>query len=145
MVGKVRVPKTNYGKGESVRVLIEVPDGAVGTHVRLQKKVGGEWKEVANYNPEKKCPVMEEREEGGYKFVSKRSPMCRRVKDTWSVLWQNMVSKQCQDGAGPVGPGVYRICVARFAKKCQVREGSFGFERPRGASKFICSQPFTVK
>jgi hypothetical protein len=143
--GSVKVPKQSYGRGSNVRVLISVPNGAVGTHIRIQKKIGNTWKEVADYNPEKKCPEMEERAGGGYRFVTKRSPRCRHVEGSWTLTWSQMTSKQCQDSAGPVSPGVYRICVARFAKKCQVREGSFGFERPRGASKFICSQPFTVR
>ena len=144
LVGRVEVPRRSYAKGQNVRVRVEVPKGAVGTHLRIQKKVGNAWKEIATYNPKKNCPVTEEQPGGGYKFITKRSPMCRKVEGSWVVFWQGMTFRQCVKPE-PVDPGVYRVCVARFAKKCLVREGMFGFERPRGASQFICSKPFTVK
>ena len=143
LVGRVEVPKSSYTKGQNVRLKV-VAKGAVGTHLRIQKKVGTSWKEIATYNPKKNCPVTEERAGGGYKFITKRSPMCRQVEGSWVVFWQNMTFRQCVKPE-PVDPGVYRVCVARFAKKCLIREGMFGFERPRGASQFICSKPFTVK
>ena len=142
--GTVSVNASAYKRGESVRVAVTLKNGSVGTYLRIQRLVGGRWREVAVYNPKQECPQMLERPEGGYKFVTKRSAMCRLLQGTWVVFWQQMVRKQCTKPE-PVPPGRYRICVAQFVKKCAAREGPYGFERPRGASFFICSKPFDVR
>ena len=87
-VGKVSVEKRTINRGNSVKVLIQVPNGAVGTYLRIQRWSAGRWRQVAIYNPRENCPVMKEREGGGYKFVTTRSHMCRQVKGSWLVHWQ---------------------------------------------------------
>ncbi len=142
--GTVSVDASKYRRGQSVRVTVNVARGSVGSFLRIQRFAGGKWREVAAYNPRKECPVMEERPEGGYRFVTKRSPMCRLLQGDWVVVWSEMVRRQCVKAA-PVAPGRYRVCVALFDKRCQAREGPWGFERPRGSSRFICSAPFVVR
>lgn len=143
-VGTATVDKRSYVRGSNVKVLVQVPKGAVGTYLRIQRWTRSGWREAANFNPKENCPVMKQREGGGYKFVTTRSPRCRRVKGSWLVYWQGTVAQQCRSQL-PVLPGRYRICVVRYARRCQVREGVFGFERPRGASKFICTKSFRIR
>ncbi len=142
--GTVRVDASSYRRGQNVRVTVLVKNGSIGTYLRIQRDEGGRWREVAVYNPRQECPQMLERPEGGYRFVTKRSPMCRLLQGKWVVLWEQMMRKQCTK-AVPVPPGRYRICVTQFSKRCQAREGPYGFERPRGPSEFICSRPFVVR
>ncbi len=142
--GTVSVDSAQYHRGQSVRVTVSLAKGSVGSFLRIQRFTGGKWREVAVYNPRKECPVMEERAEGGYRFVTKRSPMCRLLEGNWVVVWSQMVKRQCTKPEA-VEPGRYRVCVAQFDKRCIARDGPWGFERPRGSSRFICSAPFTIR
>lgn len=142
--GRISVEKPVYSRSKDVAVTISVPKGSVGTHLRIQRMTSQGWKEVATFNPKLECPVMKERQGGGYTFVTQRSPMCRQVEGKWEVIWKETTGKQC-GGFLAVLPGKYRICVALFARRCQVWKGVYGFERPRGASTFICTAPFLIK
>ena len=140
----VQVDAASYRRGQNVRVTIRAKRASIGTYLRIQRREGGRWREVAVYNPKQQCPEMLERPEGGYRFVTKRSAMCRLLEGTWVVIWEQMIRRQCTKPV-PVAPGTYRICVAQFQKRCLVREGPYGFERPKGPSEFVCSRPFQVR
>jgi len=134
-----------YHRGQDVRVVVTLAKGSVGMFLQMQKRVGNRWQKVAMFNPKKQCPVMQERTEGGYRFLTKRSAMCRLLQGSWAVLWPQMTQRQCVKPSS-VAPGTYRICAVRFTKRCLAREGPYGFELPRGGARRLgCSAPFAVR
>ncbi|MCD6500140.1 MAG: hypothetical protein J7M25_17745 [Deltaproteobacteria bacterium] len=134
-----------YHRGQDVRVVVKLAKGSVGMFLQMQRRIGSRWQKVATFNPRKQCPVMQTRAEGGYRFITKTSAMCRLLQGTWSVLWTQMMQRQCVKPT-PVESGTYRICAVQFTKRCLAREGPYGFELPRaGSRRLSCSAPFVVR